>query len=98
MATPPILAPAPRRGARSVHPPGAVVALVVTGAILALVAVALLAAGGAGVWLNGQRNSAGYVDTDFATYSTGTYALVSDGYRGGTSRELVMPADVLGTV
>ncbi len=56
---------------------GRVVALV-TGSVLLLVSLALLAGGGTLVWADEQQHHSGYVTTSTATYSTRGYALASD--------------------
>jgi hypothetical protein len=78
--------------------PGRVAAVAIA-SLASLVAIGLIAAGGAGIVLDQtQRNSAGYLMTPSRTYSTGTYALVSASYRGGTSNDWFVAKDILGTV
>ena len=96
MSVPPIIAQPPR-GAVAHHGPGGL-ALVIAGTLAGLLALALVAAAAVGLWLTTQRDGAGYISTDRTTYSTGTYALVSDGYRAGTARDVIVPADVLGRI
>jgi hypothetical protein len=75
------------------------VALIVIGSVFALAALAGLAAGATALVLDGtQRDSNGYLMTDSKYYATGTYAFVSGTYRGGTSDDVFMPDEVLGTV
>jgi hypothetical protein len=57
---------------------GARIASIVTGSLAALVAIAFLAAGGAGLWGDAQKDDNGYLATDSEQFSTSTYALVSD--------------------
>lgn len=78
--------------------PGRVVALVAA-SILGLASVGLLAAGVAGIVLDQtQRDSSGYLMTSTTRYSTSTYALVSASYRGGTSGDVLVNRDLMGTV
>lgn len=75
------------------------VVLVVLGSVLALIALAAVAGGGVAIAFDQtQRDSSGYLMTGSSLYSTGTYALVSDSYRAGTSRDLFVARDMLGTV
>jgi hypothetical protein len=77
---------------------GRVVA-VVLGSLLALLAGALLVAGGiAVVFDQTQRNASGYLMTGARAYDTPTYALVSDSYRTGSAGEWIVPRSILGTV
>jgi hypothetical protein len=63
---------------------------------LALAAVAL---GTSGLVLDRtQRDARGYLMTPASAYSTNTFALVSAGYRGGTSNDWLVARDLLGTV
>jgi Domain of unknown function (DUF4389) len=78
--------------------PGRVIALVAA-SIFGLASIGLIAAGGAGIVLDQtQRDSSGYLMTSATHYSTGTYAVVSASYRGGTSGDVFVPRDLLGTV
>ena len=74
--------------------------IAVVAASLALLAgLAALAAGGVAVVFDQtQRDASGYVMTDSAVYSTGTYALVSDSYRTGAAGDWVVARDMLGTI
>ena len=56
---------------------GRVIALV-TGSVLLLVSLALLAGGGTLVWADEEQHHSGYVTMSTATYSTRGYALASD--------------------
>jgi hypothetical protein len=56
---------------------GRVIALV-TGSVLLLVSLALLAGGGILAWADEEQQHSGYVTTSTATYSTRGYALASD--------------------
>ncbi len=61
------------------------IAAIVVGALAGLLALALLAGGGALVWGHGtQRDGQGYYATGFKSLATPTYALVSDGLDVGT--------------
>jgi hypothetical protein len=51
---------------------------VVTGSLLALVSVGLLSAGGTALWLDQQRDSAGYVSINTDTFASKGYAIASD--------------------
>jgi hypothetical protein len=78
--------------------PGRVTGLVVA-SVVGLLSLALLAAGGAAIVLDQtQRDSSGYLMTSATPYSTSTYALVSDTYRGGAANDWFVPGDLLGTV
>jgi hypothetical protein len=75
----------------------------VTGLIVAsfgvLLALGAIAAGSAGVIFDQtQRDSSGYLMTSYRTYATGSYALVSASYRGGSSNAWFAARDILGTV
>jgi hypothetical protein len=77
---------------------GRVVA-VVLGSLLALIAAALLVAGGVAVVLDQtQRDASGYLMTGAHAYDTSTYALVSDSYRTGSAGEWITPRSLLGKV
>ncbi len=77
---------------------GAVVAGVL-GGLAALIAIAALAGGAVSVVFDRtQRDGGGYLMTGWDTYSTGTYALVSTSYRGGTVGDMFVARDLLGTV
>jgi hypothetical protein len=91
--------PAATAEARVVHlGPGRITALVAAG-IVSLVALGLLAAGGAAIVLDQtQRDSRGYLMTSAMPYSTSTYALVSASYEGGAANDWFVPGDLLGTV
>ena len=56
---------------------GRVIALV-TGSVLLLVSLALLAGGGILAWADEEQQHSGYVTTSTVTYSTRGYALASD--------------------
>jgi hypothetical protein len=78
---------------------GGRVAAGVFGGLAALLAVACLVGGGVSVVLDQtQRDSAGYLMTGWKAQSTMTYALVSTSYRGGTSGDVLVARDMLGTV
>lgn len=78
--------------------PGRVIALVAA-SILALISLALVAAGGVGMVLDQtQRDASGYLMTSTEPYSTSTYALESASYRGGTSGDWFVNRDLIGTV
>jgi hypothetical protein len=77
--------------------PGRVTALVL-GCLVTLLALAVVAAGGAGIVFDQtQRDAGGYVMTSARTYSTGTYALVSASYRGAVADRAVL-RDMIGNV
>jgi hypothetical protein len=91
-ATPEAAAPRRRWG------PGRIVVLV-GGSLAGLVALAALAGGGTAlVYDQTQRDPAGYLSLGSTTYSTATYALVSDDYRTGTAGDWLVARDLLGTV
>jgi hypothetical protein len=75
------------------------IALVVLASITALIGIAAIAAGATGIVLDQtQRDSSGYVMTSPTRYSTGTHAIVSTSYRGGTTNDWFVGRDLLGTV
>ena len=75
------------------------IALVVLASITALIGIAAIAAGATGIVLDQtQRDSSGYVMTSPTRYSTATHAIVSAGYRGGTTNDWFVGRDLLGTV
>lgn len=77
---------------------GRVTALVLM-SLAGLVSLAAIAAGITGILFDQtQRDSSGYLMTSATRYSTGTYALMSASYRGGTSGDVFVPRDLLGTV
>jgi Domain of unknown function (DUF4389) len=96
--TPPLAAP-PATAANPTHwSAGRVIALVAA-SIGALLAIGLIAAGGAGLVLDRtQRDSSSYLMTSPANYSTSTYALESASYRGGTGGDWFVARDLLGTI
>jgi len=87
-----------RTAASSSWGAGRVLAVIV--ASLALLAgVAAVAGGGTAlVFDQTQRDANGYLMTGSSAYSTNTYALVSDSYRTGTSGDVFVARDMLGTV
>jgi hypothetical protein len=69
----------PAPPARSSGWTGGRITALVTGALLGLVSIGLLGAGGTGLWADlTQRDAAGYVTTDVHTFSTSGSALVTD--------------------
>jgi hypothetical protein len=54
------------------------VASIVSGGVLALVALGLLVAGGALLWADGQKDDQGYLKTRSERFATSTYALATD--------------------
>jgi hypothetical protein len=74
-----------------------VIAIVVS-SIVVLAGLAAVAAGGAALVFQTQRDSNGYLMTGTETYSTGSYAVVSDSYRGGTAADWFALKTLLGTV
>jgi hypothetical protein len=77
---------------------GRVIAVVV--ASLAVLAGLAALAGGATalVFDQTQRDASGYLMTGSTSYSTDTYALVSDSYRTGAAGDVLVARDMLGTV
>jgi hypothetical protein len=91
-------APATRDIERATWGAGRIIALVLA-SIGALASAAAIFAGGAAIALDQtQRDSSGFLMTSATAYSTSTYALVSHSYRGGSSNDLFVPRDLLGTV
>jgi uncharacterized protein DUF4389 len=77
---------------------GRVVA-VVAASIVVLAGLAGLAGGGTAlVFDRTQRDASGYLMTGSSSYSTDTYALVSDSYRAGAAGDVFAVRDILGTV
>jgi hypothetical protein len=68
--------------------------MMIGGSLAALLAIALLFAAGTLLYFDTQRDSAGYVSTDMTSYSTGTFAIVSDSYRAGRAGDLFVPKDI----
>jgi hypothetical protein len=72
---------------------------VIVASLAVLAGLAALAAGGTAlVFDQTQRDASGYLMADTTSYSTDTYALVSDGYRAGASGDRFVARDLLGTV
>jgi hypothetical protein len=95
-ARPSELEPAPRR--RRGWTGGRITALVL-GSLLALISLAVLAAGGVATWAdNTQRDSAGYLTTGTRVFATGSYALTSGKVYLGSGSDPYAPANLLGTV
>jgi Domain of unknown function (DUF4389) len=96
--SPPLQASATATAARSSWGAGRVIAVIVA-SLAVLAGLAALAGGGTAlVFDQTQRDANGYLMTGSSTYSTDTYALVSDSYRTGTSGDLFVARDMLGTV
>jgi hypothetical protein len=57
---------------------GARIAAVVSGGLLALVALGVLVAGGALFWADGQKDDQGYLKTHSHRFATTTYAIATD--------------------
>jgi hypothetical protein len=77
---------------------GRVIAVVVA-SLAVLAGLAALAGGGTAlVFDQTQRDASGYLMTDSTSYSTNTYALVSDSYRTGAAGDRLVARDMLGTV
>jgi hypothetical protein len=76
------------------------IALIVVGAVLALVGLGFTAAGGTLIWAHAtQRDAAGFYTTPTAHFDTATYALTSQvDFGTKPSEEDWVPANVLGTV
>jgi hypothetical protein len=71
----------------------------VIAALAGLLAIAAIGAGGTGIGLDRtQRDASGYLMTSSTAYSTSTYALVSGSYQAGTSKDVFLARDLLGTV
>ena len=71
----------------------------IVASLAVLAGLAALAGGGTAlVFDQTQRDASGYLMTSTTAYSTDTYALVSDSYRTGTSHDLFVARDMLGTV
>ena len=71
---------------------------VIVASLAVLAGLAALAGGGTAlVFDQTQRDASGYLMTSTTGYSTDTYALVSDSYRTGTSHDLFVARDMLGT-
>jgi hypothetical protein len=54
------------------------IAAIVTGSMVALVAIGLLAAGGLALWANGEKDASGYITTGPDHFATSTYALATE--------------------
>ena len=99
-AAPPAPAPAAPSATepRSTFGAGRVIGVVVSSLVVLLGLAGLAGGGTALVFDQTQRNADGYLMTHSTSYSTGTYALVSDSYRTGASGDLAVARDMLGTV
>ena len=77
---------------------GRVVALTLA-TLAGIISLAAIALGGVGLTLDQtQREASGYLMTPSRSYSTGTYALVSASYRGGSSNDVFIVRNLLGRV
>jgi hypothetical protein len=77
---------------------GGRIAAVVIGGLIALVALALLAAGGVGFWAESQRDD-GYITTDTRQYSTSGSALVTHKAKlGSAGVGWLYPTSLLGKI
>jgi hypothetical protein len=75
------------------------ISLLVLSGFTALLAIGAIGGGATAiVFDHTQRDASGYLMTSSTPYSTSTYALVSASYRGGTSNDLFITRDLLGTV
>jgi hypothetical protein len=63
---------------QTTRPRAARIALLVTGALSTLIAIGLVAVGGAALWADGHKDADGYLSTGSQPFGTGTHALVSD--------------------
>jgi hypothetical protein len=78
---------------------GARITALVSGCVLAVVSLGLLAGGGVATWAdNTQRDSAGYLTSATHSFATPSYALTSDTIDLGSSTDPFAASDVLGTV
>jgi hypothetical protein len=78
---------------------GGRIAAVIVGSVLALISVAVLVAGGAGLWANGQKDDQGYISTHTERFHTRTAALRTNNLDvdlGGTAT--VLDSDLYGKV
>ena len=78
---------------------GGRIAAVIVGSVLALISLALLAAGGAGLWANGQKDDQGYLSTHTERFHTRTAALRTNNLDvdlGGTAT--LLDSDLYGKV
>ena len=72
---------------------------VIAASLAVLVGLAAVAGGAVVlVYDQTQRDASGYLMTDPRTYSTNTYAIVSDSYRTGAAGDAFVARDMLGTV
>jgi hypothetical protein len=91
-------APPPTGNSRRGWTAGRMTALV-SGCVLAVVSLGLLAGGGVATWAdNTQRDSAGYLTSGSHTFTTAAYALTSGKINLGSRSDPVTPSDVLGTL
>src|SRR5689334_1953194 len=74
------------------------VLLLVFGSIVLLIALSLLAGGGAALWGLGKRDSSGYITSASHRLSTPSYALTSDSLDVGTDAPNWLFGDHFGTV
>lgn len=77
---------------------GRVVAVILASLALLAGLAAVVLGGAALVFDQTQRDASGFLMTRSATYSTNTYALVSDSYRTGAAGDVLVARDMLGTV
>jgi hypothetical protein len=75
------------------------IAVLVLSSIGILLGFGLTFAGGTALVLDlGERDSSGYLMSTPSTYSTKSYALVSDSYRAGAAGDWFVARDLLGTI
>jgi hypothetical protein len=87
----------PDAGTRQGWTGGRITSLVI-GSLLALIALAVLAAGGVATWADNTQRDAGYVTTGTHSFTSTAYALTSGEIDLGTTAGVATPSSLLGTV